>query len=123
MFTGYVPEALLAGLYTGSLGFVYPSLGEGFGFPPLEAMACGVATFVSNRTSLPEVCGSAAIYGDPTSTTDIARGIKLLSSDSSLRDRLRCLGSAQVSRFTWERAARDTNDLLLRFAHARNSRN
>lgn len=116
MFTGYVPEALLAGLYSGSLGFVYPSLGEGFGFPPLEAMACGVAVFASNLTSLPEVCGSAAIYGDPTDITEIARGIKLLCEDTSLRDRLRCLGSVQVSRFTWERAARATSDLLLRCA-------
>jgi glycosyltransferase involved in cell wall biosynthesis len=116
MFTGYVQEALLAGLYSGSLGFVYPSLGEGFGFPPLEAMACGVAVFTSNRTSLPEVCGSAAIYGDPTDTTEIARGIKLLCLDPSLRDRLRWLGEAQASRFTWESAARATNDLLLKFA-------
>jgi glycosyltransferase involved in cell wall biosynthesis len=117
-FTGYVPEALLAGLYTGSLGFVYPSLGEGFGLPPLEAMACGVPVYTSNRTALPEVCGSAAIYGDPTNTTEIARGIKLLCSDTSLRDRLRCLGQEQAARFTWERAARATNDLLLKFAES-----
>jgi len=116
VFTGYVPEALLAGLYSGSLGFVYPSLGEGFGFPPLEAMACGAPVFTSNRTSLPEVCGSAAIYGDPTDTTEIARGIKLLCLDASLRDRLRHLGLEQASRFTWERAAQATNDLLLQFA-------
>lgn len=116
VFTGYVPEVLLAGLYSGSLGFVYPSLGEGFGFPPLEAMACGVPVFTSNRTSLPEVCGSAALYGDPTDITDIARGIKLLCSDASLRDRLRCLGREQASRFTWERSAEATNDLLLKFA-------
>lgn len=116
VFTGYVPEPLLAGLYSGSLGFVYPSLGEGFGFPPLEAMACGVPVFTSNRTSLPEVCGSAAIYGDPTDTAEIARGIKLLCSDASLRDRLRCLGREQASRFTWERAAQSTNDLLLKLA-------
>jgi glycosyltransferase involved in cell wall biosynthesis len=116
VFTGYVPEALLAGLYSGSLGFVYPSLGEGFGFPPLEAMACGVPVFASNRTSLPEVCGSAAIYGDPTDTAEIARGIKLLCSDASLRQRLRYLGQEQASQFTWERAAHATNDLLLKFA-------
>ncbi|MDP8990353.1 MAG: glycosyltransferase family 4 protein [Acidobacteriota bacterium] len=115
VFTGYVPETLLAGLYSGSLGFVYPSLGEGFGLPPLEAMACGVPVFASNRTSLPEVCGSAAIYGDPTDVTEIARGIKLLCSDASLRDRLRCLGQEQASRFTWDRAAHATNELLFKF--------
>jgi glycosyltransferase involved in cell wall biosynthesis len=116
VFTGYVPETLLAGLYSGSLGFVYPSLGEGFGLPPIEAMACGVPVFTSDRTSLPEVCGSAAIYGDPTDITAIARGIKLLCSDESLRDRLNILGPEQASRFTWDSAARATNDLLLRFA-------
>lgn len=116
MFTGYVPEALLAGLYSGSLGFVYPSLGEGFGFPPLEAMACGVPVFTSNVTSLPEVCGSAAIYGDPANTADLARGIKLLCSDAPLRERLRSLGQKQVSQFTWERAVQATGELLFRFA-------
>jgi glycosyltransferase involved in cell wall biosynthesis len=116
VFTGYVPEALLAGLYSGALGFVYPSLGEGFGLPPLEAMACGVPVFTSNRTSLPEVCGSAAIYGDPTDTAEIARGVKLLCSDASLRDRLRCLGQEQATRFTWERAAQATHDLLVKVA-------
>jgi glycosyltransferase involved in cell wall biosynthesis len=117
-FTGYVPEPLLAGLYSGSLGFVYPSLGEGFGLPPLEAMACGVPVFTSNRTALPEVCGAAAIYGDPSNTTEIARGIKLLCTDPSLRQRLRYLGQEHASRFTWERAARATNDVLLKFAES-----
>jgi glycosyltransferase involved in cell wall biosynthesis len=116
VFTGYVEETLLAGLYSGSLGFVYPSLGEGFGLPPLEAMACGVPVFTSRVTSLPEVCGRAAIYCDPTNTSDMARGIKLLCSDSSLRERLRTLGQRQASQFTWERAARATSALLLKFA-------
>lgn len=116
LFTGYVPEELLAGLYSGSLGFVFPSLGEGFGFPPLEAMACGAPVFTSNRTSLPEVCGSAAIYGDPTDIGDIARGIKLLSSDAHLRDRLRSLGHERASHFSWDRTAHATNELLHVFA-------
>lgn len=116
LLTGYVPEPLLAGLYSGCMGFVYPSLGEGFGFPPLEAMACGAPVFTSNRTSLPEVCGSAAIYGDPTDIREIANGIKLLCSDGHLRQRLRCLGYERASRFSWEHAARATKKVLLSFA-------
>jgi len=119
-FTGYVPEQFLAGLYSGALGFLYPSLGEGFGLPPLEAMACGVPVLTSNITSLPEVCGRAAIYVNPNDTNSLAAGIKLLSSDPSLRERLRVLSRQQASTFTWERSAQQTQSLLSRFASVGN---
>jgi glycosyltransferase involved in cell wall biosynthesis len=116
VFTGYVPDHLLAGLYSASLAFLYPSLGEGFGFPPLEAMACGVPVLTSNLSALPEVCGPAAVYVDPTSTFDIARGIRQLCCDPELHRRLSELSRQQVSQFSWDRTAQATSALLSRFA-------
>jgi glycosyltransferase involved in cell wall biosynthesis len=115
-FTGYVPDELLAGLYSGSLAFLYPSLGEGFGFPPLEAMACEVPTLTSNVTSLPEVCGPAAVYVDPSDVSDLARGIRRICTDSFLRARLSALSKERVAEFTWDRAARATSAVLVQFA-------
>jgi glycosyltransferase involved in cell wall biosynthesis len=111
-FTGYVPDGQMKGLYAGSTGFVFPSLAEGFGLPPLEAMACGVPVLTSRATSLPEVCSSAALYLDPTDVSDMSRAIKLLVSDASLRERLSVLGREQAARFTWERAAERTLSVL-----------
>jgi glycosyltransferase involved in cell wall biosynthesis len=111
-FTGYVPDEHLVPLYCGSIGFVYPSLAEGFGLPPLEAMACGVPVLTAKGTSIPEVCGSAAIYVDPLSITDIAAGLKTLATDRHLQDTLRRLGPRQASRFTWDTAAARTLAIL-----------
>ena len=95
----------LAAVYRGAIGFVFPSLYEGFGLPPLEAMACGVPVLTSNVCSLPEVVGRAAILVDPRSTDDIATGIKRLVHDSELRARLRRDGLSRVRRFRWEDTA------------------
>lgn len=111
-FTGYVTEAQLAALYAGSLGFIFPSLGEGFGFPPLEAMASGAPVVTSSLTALPEVCSSAALYVNPYDTGDIAQKITLVATDASVRARLSVLGLDRVGKFTWERAARQTMDVL-----------
>jgi glycosyltransferase involved in cell wall biosynthesis len=107
-FTGYVPDADLPALYTGAATFCYPSLYEGFGLPPLEAMACGTPVVTSNTSSLPEVVGDAAVTVDPTSVADIARGLRtILASDSISREyHDRGLGWAQ--RFSWDRTARLT---------------
>lgn len=110
--TGYVSEECLPGLYAGALGFVYPSLAEGFGLPPLEAMACGVPVLTSNTTALPEVCSAAALYFDPTSSHDLARSIKLFVSDQSLQQKLSHLGRQQASGFNWERTAEQTLAVL-----------
>jgi glycosyltransferase involved in cell wall biosynthesis len=110
--TGYVPDEQLVPLYCGSAGFVYPSLAEGFGLPPLEAMACGIPVLTGKGTSLPEVCGAAAIYVEPSSITDIAAGLKTLAIDCHLRDKLRRLGPEQASRFTWDAAAAKTLAIL-----------
>jgi glycosyltransferase involved in cell wall biosynthesis len=98
VFTGYVDGADLPALFSGARLFVYPSLFEGFGYPPLEAMGCGTPVVTSNVASLPEVCGDAAEYVDPLDTADIARATLKVYSDEDLRVRMREGGLAQAAR-------------------------
>jgi len=107
-FLGYVPTEDLAALYSLARVFVYPSLWEGFGMPVLEAMACGCPVVTSNLSSMPEVAGEAAVFVDPYSTEDVARGVAVAWEDASLRDRLVALGRERAAQFTWARAARET---------------
>jgi glycosyltransferase involved in cell wall biosynthesis len=108
ILTGYVPEADLPALYSGALCFVYPSYFEGFGLPPLEAMKCGAAVIVGNRTSLPEVVGDAGMLVDPFSVDDIALAIEKVISDSKLRSHLRVKGLERAQLFDWRETARRT---------------
>lgn len=107
-FTGYVPAGDLAALYSGALGFVYPSFYEGFGLPPLEAMQCGAPVLVGDRTSLPEVVGSAGLTVDPFDERAIAGGLARIVGDAQLRDELRRRGLARAKEFTWTATARRT---------------
>jgi glycosyltransferase involved in cell wall biosynthesis len=102
---GHVPAAALPALYRGAAGMVFPSLYEGFGSPPLEAMACGCPVASSLVASLREVCGDAALGFDPLDPDAIAAGIDRLLCDESLRVRLRTAGLARAPQWTWERAA------------------
>jgi glycosyltransferase involved in cell wall biosynthesis len=111
-FTGYVPDSLLPGLYAGAKGFLFPTLAEGFGFPPLEAMACGVPVLTSNNSSLKEVCGGAAHLVNPLDVNDIARGMIPLIFDASLRRRLRERGLARARQFSWDATAERTAGLM-----------
>jgi glycosyltransferase involved in cell wall biosynthesis len=108
IFTGYVPEADLPALYNGADLFVFPSLYEGFGLPPLEAMACGTPVVTSNASSLPEVVGDAAITVDPYDVDALTSAMRRVLADPCLRDELRQKGLARASEFTWERTARQT---------------
>lgn len=101
----------LSDLYRNADLFVYPSLYEGFGIPPLEAMSVGVPVVASNTSSIPEVCGDAAIYVDPYSVNSIANGIIRGLSDMSLRETLRDLGYKRASVFTWEKTAQGILDV------------
>ena len=108
---GFVPDKDLPALYSGASLFVFPSLYEGFGFPPLEAMACGTATLVSNRASLPEVVGEGAALVDPEDADAMARRIEALLEDDKYRQLLATRGRHQARRFTWANCARDTWDV------------
>jgi glycosyltransferase involved in cell wall biosynthesis len=117
-FMGYVADEQLPALYAGSLALLYPSLYEGFGLPPLEAMACGTPVVTSANTSLPEVVGDAAILVDAEDIQSIAEAIARIASSDSLRGELRGRGLERAKEFTWERTAEQTLRLLLEQAHA-----
>jgi glycosyltransferase involved in cell wall biosynthesis len=108
VLTGKVPDSDLVELYQRAHGFAMPSLYEGFGLPPLEAMACGVPVMSSNRSSLPEVLGDAAVYCDPESEDDMACALEKICRDSGLRKTLVDRGLAHVTQFSWEACARST---------------
>jgi len=108
----YVPDDDLAGLYSGARAFVFPSLYEGFGFPVLEAMACGTPVVCANTSSLPEVAGDAALLVDPQDTAALAAAIGQLLSGEALRASLAAKGLEQVQKFSWERAATETLKVL-----------
>ncbi|CAM4323324.1 glycosyltransferase family 4 protein [Paenibacillus alkaliterrae] len=111
-FTGHVSEELLEQYFANADMLVFPSLYEGFGLPPLEAMACGCPVLVSSAASLPEVCGEAALYCDPYQPEDIAAQIKRLVSDSVLQDQLRAKGLEKAKQFTWDRCAMETAKVI-----------
>ncbi len=107
IYLGYVPNSELGKLYNLAALFVYPSLYEGFGLPPLEAMACGCPVVVSNVASLPEVCGDAAYYVDPYNVESIAEGMYKVLTDNSLRETLIKKGLERVKLFSWEKSAKE----------------
>jgi len=108
-FLGFVPIETLRCLYQTAQAFVFPSLYEGFGLPPLEAMSCGAPVVASNVSALPEVIGDAAVIVNPENVFDIARGIRDVLLDADLRQRVIAKGRAQASRFSW----RDTASQVL----------
>ena len=104
-FLGFVPIHMLRIFYQAAAAFVFPSLYEGFGLPPLEAMACGTPVVTSNVSSLPEVVADAAVTVNPENVFDIARGMREVLLDDLLRFRCIERGYAQVRRFSWDRTA------------------
>ena len=103
-FLGFVPVETLRVFYQSAEVFVFPSLYEGFGLPPLEAMAQGTPVVTSNVSSLPEVVGDAAVLVHPENVFDIARGIEQVLLQEGLRQELRSRGKRQLERFSWERS-------------------
>ena len=107
-FLDYVPDEDLPALFAACDAFVFPSLYEGFGLPPLEAMACGAPVVASNTSALPEILGDAALLVNPREVGAIADAIERVITNRALRDELRAKGIAQAAKFSWERAARET---------------
>ncbi len=105
IFLGRVDDDELISLYSNAECFVYPSLYEGFGIPPLEAQACGCPCLVSNAASLPEVCADSVMYCNPYKVSDIAQKLELILSDVSIRNDLIEKGFENVKRFSWKKSA------------------
>lgn len=105
LFPSFVPAQDLPALYSGAEAFLFPSLYEGFGLPPLEAMACGTPVLVSQTGALKEVCGNAAVRVNPYKPEAIALGMERILTDSALRKRLSMMGRARALSFSWDRSA------------------
>ena len=112
-FLGFLPDETLAIVYRLAGVFAFPSLYEGFGLPPLEAMASGTPVVTSNVSSLPEVTGDAALLVDPYSADAIADALRRVLTDSSLADSLSARGLARARTFSWEAAARRIREIYL----------
>jgi glycosyltransferase involved in cell wall biosynthesis len=105
-------DADLADLYRGATGFLFPSLYEGFGLPPMEAMACGVPVLTSDVCAIPEIVGDAALLVNPRDVEAIAEGIRQLVGEGSLREEMRKKGFERVRRFSWDETARRAWEVL-----------
>jgi glycosyltransferase involved in cell wall biosynthesis len=110
-FLGFVPHAVLRVFYARARAFLFPSLHEGFGLPPLEAMAQGTPVLTSNVSSLPEVFTQAALLVNPENVFDIARGIRQILTEGVLREALIRRGHELVKKFSWERSAREVREV------------
>ena len=107
-FTGFLPDSQRDWLFTQAAAYVFPSLMEGFGLPPLEAMAYGTPVVSSNASCMPEILGDAAEYFDPLDVNDMAAAIERVISDPEKRRALVAKGSAQVAKYSWKRMAEET---------------
>lgn len=108
IFAGYVPDAQLSKLYSRALAFIFPSLYEGFGLPPLEAMSHGCPVLSSDRSCLPEILGDSALYFNPEELEDIFGKIMRIAGDINLREKLISSGLERVKKYSWQECARIT---------------
>lgn len=113
IFTGFVRPEDKVYLYNFSSLFVYPSFFEGFGFPPLEAMACGAPVVCSNTSSFPEIVGNAALMIDPYNFSEMAWAMNEVLTDKNLCGDLVVKGLAQAKKFDWDKCAKETLEFLI----------
>jgi|WetSurMetagenome_2_1015567.scaffolds.fasta_scaffold00566_6 glycosyltransferase involved in cell wall biosynthesis len=111
-FLGGISDEILSVILRDARALVFPSLYEGFGMPPLEAMSLGVPTVVSNCSSMPEVCGDASVYFDPLSVTDIAAAIETVLTDLDVRNKCVARGYLQVEKYSWDIIAEKYIELI-----------
>lgn len=121
IFTGYIPDEDLPALYNAADLFVYPSIYEGFGLPPLEAMACGTPVITSNVSSLPEVVGDAGIMVDPYNMDELSNKITEVLSNNKLKEELSQKGLERAKLFSWEKCARETLEVFEEVIKKRNN--
>lgn len=114
VFTGFVDDETLAGLYQNATAFIFPSLYEGFGLPPLEAMSYGTPVVVSDAASLPEVLGDAALYTNPYNPAEIACAILKITSDKALREKLILKGQQQCRKYSWDITAKKIMERMVK---------
>jgi glycosyltransferase involved in cell wall biosynthesis len=113
MFTGRVDDHQLKALYSGAIAFIFPSLYEGFGIPPLEAMICNCPVLASNRGSIPEICGNAAAYFDPTSEVSLSNALSRALIDNEWLDGLKEAGVVRIKNYSWRISAIKLYESLL----------
>lgn len=121
-FMGFIPIEVLRIFYDAAKIFVFPSLYEGFGMPPLEAMAHGTPVVTSNTSSLPEVVGKAAVLVNPENVFEIMRALHRVLLDQALRDKLKSRGYEQGARFSWDASARQMLGVYQDVAQRRGAR-
>jgi len=114
IFTGFISESELKGLYQKALVYVFPSLYEGFGLPPIEAQAQKLPVVSSNRSSLPEILGDSVLYFNPEDEQEMAEKIQLLLQSKTKRQELIVKGLANIKRFSWEKMIKETLELYNR---------
>ena len=111
IFLGEVSDETLASLYQNCLFFVFPSLNEGFGLPPLEAQNCGAAVLSANSSCLPEILGNSVLYFNPTNIKDLVEKMKSLNKNQDLKNSLIALGNENYQRFNWDKMLKETTKL------------
>ncbi|MDI6778165.1 MAG: glycosyltransferase family 1 protein [Patescibacteria group bacterium] len=111
IFADFVPDEHLGAVYREALLYIFPSLYEGFGLPPLEAMACGTPVASSNASCLPEILGEAAVYFDPEGMANMAETIERVIADGEIRKEIVAKGKEQIRKYGWEKMARETLEI------------
>jgi len=119
VLAGFVQDVDLPAIYSMADLFFFPSLYEGFGLPPLEAMACGTPVITSSKSSIPEIVGDAAVLVDPRKPGEMAGALEMVLSSDSMREEFISKGVARVSGFSWERTAKQTREIYARVVNNR----
>lgn len=116
-FAGFVPDADLPSLYTNAFAYIFPSLYEGFGLPPLEAMHYGTPVLASTSSCLPEILGDAALYFNPKDISDILHAVETLSQNTDARTALIEKGYTQIQKYSWQKMMQHTREIYLHHLH------
>ncbi len=115
MELGYIPESDMPYILNAAEALIHPSWYEGFGIPPIEAMACGCPVLSSNAASLPEICGEAALYFAPGEPEELTAAMSRLTDESGLKEKLRLAGISRAARYTWQATTEKTLPVLTRW--------